>query len=193
MSSWSTQGPSNSVLKSKTRCPNCGSPYFCPPRGKKHHSEESTRFLRENLIRSPSVWGNQKNFSFANKNRIFKAHPWTMHDLPYFPLLCQQPDTFLLQPQKCWKRNQNIFILLNHLHQSPSDLSIILQFVLQFCCLGWRWWATSKSNFLGKQTSTPVAKLHLGKALNICLREGKVTSTLQTLSLPNQKGTFNGF
>lgn len=115
-----------------------------------------------------------------------------MHDLPYCPLLCQQPDTFLLQPQKCWKRNQNIFLLLNHLHQSPSIIfwlvQLILQFVLQFCCLVWHWWATS--NFLGKQTSTPAAKLHLGKALNICLREGKVTGTLQNFITAKLKGNL---
>lgn len=155
VSSWSRQDLQNIALKSKTRSPNCSSPYLCPLRGKKHCPEEYTRFLSEDLIRSPSVWGNQKNFSFANNNRIFKAHPWTKHGLPYFPLLCQQPDTFHLQPQKCCKRNQNIFILLNHLHQSSSSITfnhivqLILQFVLQFCCLGWHRWATS--NFLGKQ------------------------------------------
>lgn len=126
-------------------------------RGKKPCPEEFTRFLSEDLIRSedlisPSVWGNQKHFSFASNNRVFKAHPWTVHDLPYFPLLCQQPDTFPLQPQKCWKRNQNISIL-DHFLQSPSIIfwlvQLILQFVLQFCCLGWHSWTTS--NFLGKQ------------------------------------------
>lgn len=116
-------GPPKSSSEEQDKVPKVQQSHLCPPRGKKHCPEEYTRFISEDLIRNPRGWGNQKNFSFASKSRVFKAHPWTMHDLPYFPLLCQQPDTFLLQPQKCWNRNQNIFILLNHLHQSPSDLS----------------------------------------------------------------------
>lgn len=72
-------------------------------------------------------------------------------------------------------------IFINHLLTCPTNLTICSVVLLPWLAL----LSYIKLKLPGQTNFTPAAKLHLGKALNICLKERKVTGTLQPLSLPN--------
>lgn len=169
--------------KSWTRSPKHCCPCLCPlPGRKKHQPENYTRYLDKDWIR---------NLLLLIK--IFKAHIC----VTCLSFLCSASNrTVLFCNCRNAERETKMFsffsIVFNHLQLSFDLSNWSYNLVCNSACLFGTgqlyliYWAKN-------QTSTPAEKLHLDKALNICLREGKDTRMLQPLPLPNWTVTFNRY